>query len=152
MSLTIEEIQTIESAFNIIREKVQRYDSSQIMDKPDTIASILRLKVGHLDVEKFGLVYLTTQNNIIDIETIISGTIDAASVYPREVVKSVLKHEAAAVMFFHNHPSGKCEPSIGDERITQKLIAALNTIDVRTLDHFIITSEDHYSFAEHGKL
>ncbi|RIZ67494.1 MAG: hypothetical protein D0528_12040, partial [Methylococcales bacterium] len=78
------------------------------------------------------------------------GTIDGASVYPREVVKQALHHNAAAVIFAHNHPSGVTEPSQADKQITEKLKKALDLFDIRVLDHFIIGDGEPYSFAEHG--
>jgi len=80
------------------------------------------------------------------------GTIDGASVYPREVVKQALYHNAAAVIFAHNHPSGITEPSPADKQITEKLKQALALFEIRVLDHFIIGDGDPYSFAEHGLL
>jgi DNA repair protein RadC len=80
------------------------------------------------------------------------GTIDGASVYPREVAKKALFHNAAAVIFAHNHPSGINEPSQADKLITEKLKQALNLLDIRVLDHFIIGDGQPYSFAEHGLL
>ena len=79
-----------------------------------------------------------------------TGTIDSASVYPREIMRNVLKHNAAAVILFHNHPSGMCAPSQADKRMTTKITEALQYIDVRVLDHFIVSGTNHMSFAQQG--
>lgn len=102
--------------------------------------------------EVFFAAFLTSQHQVIAMEEIFRGTIDGAAVYPREVVKAVLNHNAAAVIFSHNHPSGICEPSQADKRITERLVEALRLIDVRVLDHIIIAGSKHYSFAEKGLL
>ncbi len=87
---------------------------------------------------------------IIQLEELFRGTIDGASVCPREVVKRALHHNAAAIIFAHNHPSGIAEPSQADRKITEKLQQALELLDIRVLDHFIIGDGQPYSFAEHG--
>ena len=96
--------------------------------------------------------FLDNQHHILKYEELFSGTIDGASVYPREVVKKSLQHNAAAVIFAHNHPSGISEPSQADKLITDKLKQALNLMDIRVLDHFIIGDGQPFSFAEHGLL
>lgn len=90
--------------------------------------------------------------NHIEKEEVSRGTLTQASVYPREVVKSALRHNAGAVILAHNHPSGVCAPSRADETLTRTLKDALALIDVRTLDHFIVGGGEAYSFAEHGML
>jgi DNA repair protein RadC len=102
--------------------------------------------------ELFGVLYLTNQHQLIDLEVLFKGTIDGAAVYPREVVKGVLSANAAAVIFIHNHPSGIAEPSQADINITGKLQNALATVEVRVLDHFIIGSDQVMSFSERGLL
>jgi DNA repair protein RadC len=98
----------------------------------------------------FACLFLDNQNRIIQLVELFRGTIDAASIYPREVAKQALQQNAAAVIFAHNHPSGISEPSIDDKHITEKLKQALGLFDIRVLDHFIIGDGDPYSFAEHG--
>lgn len=100
--------------------------------------------------EVFACLFLDNQHRVIEYEELFRGTIDGASVYPREVVKRALGLNTAAVIFAHNHPSGIAEPSEADKHITQRLKQALNLIDVRVLDHFIIGEGPAYSFAEHG--
>jgi DNA repair protein RadC len=100
--------------------------------------------------EVFACLFLDNQHRVIEYEELFRGTIDGASVYPREVVKRALGLNTAAVIFAHNHPSGIAEPSEADKHITQRLKQALNLIDVRVLDHFIIGEGTAFSFAEHG--
>jgi DNA repair protein RadC len=103
--------------------------------------------------EVFGCLWLDNQHRVLEFEELFHGTIDGASVYPREVVRAALRLNAAAVIFAHNHPSGVAEPSEADRMITQRLKQALNLIDIRVLDHFIVGDGDQaYSFAEHGLL
>jgi len=102
--------------------------------------------------EVFNVVFLDSQHSIIANEEIFRGTIDGAAIYPREIVKACIQHNAAAVIFHHPHPSGVCEPSLADKRITERLTTALATIDVRVLDHFITAKGEHYSFAENGQM
>ena len=96
--------------------------------------------------------FLDAQNRVIGVEELFRGTIDGASVYPREVVKRCLAINAAAVIFAHNHPSGVAEPSQADQRLTQRLKAALATVDIRVLDHFVVGEAEALSFAERGLL
>ncbi len=100
--------------------------------------------------EAFYILFLDNQHRVIQDEVLFEGTIDAASVYPREVVKRALHHNAAALILAHNHPSGIAEPSQSDRRITQRLIDALALVDIRVLDHFVVGDGEVISFAERG--
>lgn len=100
--------------------------------------------------EAFYVLYLDNQNRVIQGETLFEGTIDSASVYPREIVKQALHHNAAAVILAHNHPSGVAEPSQADRRITTRIRDALALIDIRVLDHFVIGDGEIVSFCERG--
>ncbi|EKO5124757.1 DNA repair protein RadC [Vibrio fluvialis] len=100
--------------------------------------------------EAFYILFLDNQHRVIRDEVLFEGTIDAASVYPREVVKRALYHNAAALILAHNHPSGVAEPSQADRRITQRLTDALALVDIRVLDHFVVGDGDVVSFAERG--
>ena len=102
--------------------------------------------------EQFACLLLDSQHRVIRFEVLFYGTIDAASVYPREVVKCCLRHNAAAVILAHNHPSGVAEPSQADQRITQRLVEALALVDIRVLDHFVVGDGELVSFAERGLL
>ena len=100
--------------------------------------------------EQFGCLFMHSQHRVIVFETLFYGTIDGASVYPREVVTRCLHHRAAAVILAHNHPSGAAEPSQADMRITHRLVDALKLVDIRVLDHFVVGDGDLVSFAERG--
>ncbi len=145
--LTEEDIMTM--AFEITKRKFDR-------GEPLTSPSMVRLCLGQYlrdrEREVFLVVFLDNQNRVIDTEEMFSGTIDAASVYPREVVKSALQHNAKSIILCHNHPSGNPEPSGADRRITRRLSDALNFIDVNVLDHFVVGAEGVVSFAERGWL
>ena len=98
----------------------------------------------------FGIIYLDTRHRLIKIEELFNGTVDGAAVYPRVVLQQALEKNAAAVILFHNHPSGVAEPSEADRGITQKLGRALALIDVRLLDHLVVTDGAFVSLAERG--
>lgn len=100
--------------------------------------------------EEFYVLFLDNQHRVICGEPLFQGTIDAASVYPREVVKRALEHNAAALILAHNHPSGIAEPSQSDRRITRRIIDALDLVDIRVLDHFVVGDGEIVSFAERG--
>lgn len=118
-------------------ESAKRFIALALRDKPS---------------EVFACLYLDTQHRVLAFEELFQGTLDAASVYPREVVRRVIDHRAAAVIFCHNHPSGSQEPSQADILITRRLAEALKLIDVRVLDHFIVAGQYVSSFAERGLL
>ena len=128
-------------------EILQRGDT---LTSPETTRAYLCAQLGGYAHEVFACLFLDNQHRIIELEELFRGTIDGASVYPREVAKRALHHNAAAVIFAHNHPSGIGEPSQADKRITEKLKQALGLLDIRVLDHFIIGDGQPYSFAEHG--
>lgn len=121
-----------------------------IMDSPGTLRDWLRLHCGGLEHEVFIAVYLDAQHRILDVEQLFRGSLTQASVYPREVVKAALAHNAAGVAFAHNHPSGNAEPSRADEALTATLKAALALVDVRCIDHFVVGGDRLVSFAERG--
>jgi DNA repair protein RadC len=102
--------------------------------------------------EVFAVLFLDNQHKVLKFERLFLGTIDSASVYPRIVVEQAIKHNAAAVILSHNHPSGLAQASDADKKITHKLVKALQLIDVRTLDHIIVAGHKCYSFAEHGEI
>jgi DNA repair protein RadC len=141
-------LQILESAANIIAEKLNHQD---VYTNPQCTKDFLTYKLGTYEREVFGVMMLNSQHQLIEFRELFFGTIDAASVYPREVVKAVLEVNAAAVIFSHNHPSGESEPSLADKLITKKLTDALALIDVRVLDH-IVVGKSPVSFAERGLL
>jgi DNA repair protein RadC len=126
--------------------------SGDLLNSPDLVRRYLSAQLRHQPREVFAVLFLDNQNRLIIYEELFFGTIDGASVYPREVVRHALRHNAAAVILAHNHPSGVAEPSQADERITQRLVAALELIDVRVLDHMVVGDAEVVSFAERGLL
>lgn len=140
---------------DVIFEALQIYNRyfspGEALTSPDKAKDCIKLKLGALEHEVFVCLFLDNQHKVIACEELFRGTIDGASVYPREVVKTALQHNAAALIFAHNHPSGISEPSQADRVITEKLKTALALIDIRVLDHFVV-GESVYSFAEHGLL
>jgi len=123
-----------------------------VLDSPQVTRNYLKLKLGHLGYEVFACLFLDNQHQIIRFEEMFRGTLDGASVYPREVLKRALELEAKALIFAHNHPSGIAEPSSSDCTLTQKLQEALQLVEIRVLDHFIVGDGELVSFAERGLL
>lgn len=122
------------------------------LTSPEAAGRYLKLQLRDLPHEVFALLLLDSQHRVLHFEVLFRGTLDSASVYPREVVKLVLAHNAAAVIMAHNHPSGIAEPSRADELITRRLKEALACVDVRVLDHLIIGDGEPVSFATRGLL
>lgn len=122
------------------------------LSSPQAVRDYLRLTLSQLPHEVFVAVFLTSQNRVIVVEELFRGTLAQTSVYPREVVKRALAHNAAAVIFAHNHPSGEPNPSQADRALTKTLAEALALVDVRVLDHFIVAPSASLSFAEQGLL
>jgi len=122
------------------------------LSSPKAVRDFLRLQLQNRPVEVFVGLFLDAQNRVIGIEELFSGTLTQTSVFPREVVRRALHHNAAGVIFAHNHPSGVAEPSHADETLTQALKQALALVDVRVLDHFIVAGPHFLSFAERGLL
>lgn len=128
-----------------------RYTKGTQLTSTNVTRKFLRLRLGRHEYEVFSIVWLDNHHRVITFEEMFRGTINGGSVYPREVLKSALRHNAAACILAHNHPSGEATPSAADRNITRRLIEALRLVDVRVLDHFIVGAE-MYSFAEHGDL
>lgn len=141
--------QIIERALSILENKHQR--GSEPLRSPAITGRYLRLRMAELQFEVFGMLLLDNRHRVITMSDMFNGTVDGAAVYPREVVKKALEHNAAAVVLYHNHPSGINEPSQADIALTKRLKEALGLVDVRVLDHFIVSgAADHVSFAERG--
>ena len=117
---------------------------------PNAVRDYLRLRLGDKPHEVFAVVFLNAQHRVIATEEMFRGTLTQTSVYPREVVIEALRRNAAAVVICHNHPSGSPDPSRADEHLTQSLKSALALVDVRVLDHLIVTRTATVSFAERG--
>ncbi len=132
-----------------LNEQMQVKD---ILTSPKQVRDYLCLKLGNLTREVFFVLFLDAQNRVVTTEEMFSGTLTQTSVYPREVVKRALHHNAASVIFAHNHPSGIAQQSQADELITKQLKEALALVDVRVLDHFIVAGNTTLSFVERGLL
>jgi DNA repair protein RadC len=139
----------LEAARQVIDQKMQR---GALFDSPATVKTYLRTKLAGFEHEVFAVLFLDTRHRLIKYVEMFRGTIDGASVHPREVVKEALRCNAAAVILSHNHPSGNPEPSAADRALTARLKQALDLVDVRVLDHVIIAGDTTASFAERGLL
>jgi len=117
---------------------------------PKATQQYLKVRLGAYRNEVFGCIFLDTRHRIIETEELFKGTIDGACVYPRVVAQRALAHNAAALVLFHNHPSGVAEPSLADQQITRRLREALALIDVRVIDHFVVSASESVSMAERG--
>ncbi|MCG5547517.1 RadC family protein [Halorhodospira halochloris] len=139
----------LEIAQRIARRRLAKGRS---LSCPSSAYQALQTQLLDRDYEVFGVVYLDTKHRILGVEELFRGTIDGATIHPREVLKEALRRQAAAVILVHNHPSGHLEPSVADERITERLRQALELIDVRLIDHIIVSAEGYTSLAERGSL
>jgi DNA repair protein RadC len=141
--------QTIKRALKILDARMR---NEPVLSAPTAVRDYLRLSLHDRGHEVFVCIFLDSQHRVIAYEELFRGTLAQTSVYPREVVKAALAHNAAAVIFSHNHPSGVAEPSRADELLTQSLKQALALVDIRTLDHFVVAGSALVSFAERGLL
>ncbi|MDP2742014.1 MAG: DNA repair protein RadC [Hydrogenophaga sp.] len=132
------------------RALAQELQARPLFDSPKAVRNYLQLQLGARTHEVFAVLFLDSQNRLIALEELFRGTLSQTSVYPREVVLRALHHHCAAVVLAHNHPSGTAQPSRADEALTQTLKASLALVDVRVLDHFIVTREQAVSMAELG--
>ena len=129
-----------------------KHRAGRPLSNPEATRNYLRLRLADYRNEVFGGVFLNNRHRIIAVRELFQGTIDGASIHPRVVVQQALETNAAAILLFHNHPSGVAEPSHADEAITRRLKDALALVDVRVLDHFVVSAGESVSFAEHGLL
>jgi len=137
----------LEMSRRALKEEMQRGDA---LNSPRAVRDYLQLLLGSRHQEVFLVLFLDTQHRVIASEELFHGTLSQTSVYPREVVKRALAHNAAAVILAHNHPSGVAEPSQSDRLLTDALKQALGLVDVRVLDHFVVAVGQTLSFAEKG--
>ncbi len=141
----------LQAIFEMSRRALsEQLQTRDVLNSPQAVRDYLVLKLGSLTKEVFLVLFLDTQNRLLATEEMFSGSLKETSVYPREVVKRVLHHNAAAVIFAHNHPSGIAQQSQADELITKQLKQALALVDVRVLDHFIVAGNHTLSFSEKG--
>jgi DNA repair protein RadC len=162
LSASPEELEEIEglgphSAFGIklVREIAAEFLRQKVIDKPvyktgREIFDYLYHSMRDLKNELFKVIYLNGQNQIIEIVDLFEGTVNASSIYPREIMKAAIKHDAVSLIFVHNHPSGDPEPSRYDKEVTRELVFAGNIMHIRVLDHIIVGNDRYYSFAAEG--
>lgn len=139
----------LEMSRRALREEMECGDA---LNSPAAVRDYLRLLLSGRGQEVFLVLFLDAQHRVVAVEELFHGTLTQTSVYPREVVKRALHHNAAATIFAHNHPSGVSEPSQSDQLLTDALKQALGLVDVRVLDHFIVAGNACLSFAERGLL
>lgn len=134
------------------RHLAERLRADSVLESPLAVREYLKALLRHEPHEIFGCLFLDSKHRVLGFEVISQGTIDAAIVYPRQVVKRALAYNAAALILCHNHPSGSAEPSAADRKLTKLLQKALDVVDVRVLDHIIVGDGDPLSMAEYGWL
>jgi DNA repair protein RadC len=140
---------SVEITRRMLAEEIRH---GNVLTSPEAVRDYLRLSIAGLPHETFVVLFLDSQHRLLAADELFRGTLAQTSVYPREIVKAALAHNAAAVIFAHNHPSGVAEPSRADELLTQALKQALALVDIRTLDHFVVAGRQVVSFAERGLL
>lgn len=144
---SINATQIIELASSILESSLIR---GEAFTDPMCASDYAQLKIGSLEHEVFAVMFLDNRHRLIAFEEMFRGSINGASVHPREVVKQALKHNAAALIITHNHPSGITEPSQADRQLTQRLKDALALVDIRVLDHLVVSASESTSMAERG--
>ena len=132
------------------RTLAQQLKAAPVFDSPQKVKDFVALRLGALNHEVFGVLFLDSQHRLIEMQELFRGTLAQTSVYPREVLRQALLLNAGAAILVHNHPSGVAEPSRADEVLTQSLVAALRIIEVRVLDHLVVGAGCVTSFAERG--
>jgi len=125
---------------------------ADVLTHPECVRDYLRLSIGPRDVEVFVVIFLSAQNHVLAVKEVFQGTLTETRVYPREIVRQSLLCNACAVIVAHNHPSGNAEPSQADIKLTSALQASLNLVDIKLLDHFVVSAQQTTSFCERGWL
>lgn len=144
------ETEVVKAAHEILASMARCGDIS--LCKPADASGFFRTQIATEEREVFSVAFLDSQHRLITCDILFQGSIDSSAIYPREVVKASLKHNAAALVVAHNHPSGVAEPSDADRRITGRLKEALELVDVRLLDHLVVSKNDWVSLAERGMI
>lgn len=148
--ISTEQQSTINNALLILNRSLKK--ASTDISGSKVAEQFCQLKLGGLDYEVFGVLFLNSRNELIAFDEMFRGTVDHASVFPREVARSALLHNASSVILTHNHPSGKTDPSDQDRLITTRLTEGLGLFDIQVLDHIVVSAISTYSFASHGLL
>lgn len=148
MSLTVKEREEVDNAIAILESKYRRYDLRA--DCPTSVKKLCRLQLTRFPYENFGLLKLDSNNVLMDFKPLFRGTVDRATVHPREILSEVIRDETASVILVHNHPSGNVNPSIEDIKLTEKIVRLLYDISVTVVDHIIVSKVDAFSFSEMG--
>lgn len=144
------QVNLIRDAFNVLDRYIAERNGEEIMHSPQAVRDWLRLRLATERAECFAVVYLDAQNRVIGLEIPFRGTLTQTPVYPRELVRRALELDAAAVILCHNHPSGTLEPSRADEQLTETVKRSLALVDVKVLDHIIVSAAGALSLAERG--
>lgn len=134
------EASVIAQAEAILMARCNRVSDAETLSDPSAAGKLLQIHLAGHDREVFAVVFLDTRHRLIAVEDLFAGTLDGAEVHPREVVRRALHHNASSVIVGHNHPSGNPEPSAADRAVTNRLKAALQLVDTRLLDHFVVTA------------
>jgi DNA repair protein RadC len=143
----------LRAAYELARRALEETaGAGDVLSSPQAVRRYLQFSLGHRPHEIFVAVWLDAQHRVLKAQELFAGTLSQTSVFPREVVKDALRHNAAAVIFAHNHPSGVAEPSQADQILTETLKRALDLVDVKVLDHFVVGRGAATSFAERGIL
>lgn len=142
------EDRAITRALRVLEQRVR--ESGRLMGDPATCGAFFRLRLGSEEREHFEVAFLNTRHQLIAVERLFSGTVDGAEVHPRIVVQRALALNASAVLLAHNHPSGSTEPSAADRALTARLKTVLGLVDVRLLDHLVVTAGETSSMAARG--
>jgi DNA repair protein RadC len=143
------------TAIKFVKEAAGRYlqqglSSESAIDDPSAVIDYCRLSMGALPTEHFKVIYLDSAGKVVGDETLEEGTVDRASVYPREVISAALRHKASALIFVHNHPNGDVSPTEQDKVLTRSLVLAATTVQIRAIDHLIVSTDDVFSFRQEG--
>ncbi|HAT6801796.1 TPA: DNA repair protein RadC [Citrobacter freundii] len=152
-TVTLATKRLVERALKAIQKDLIATEGTVKITTPSVFIDYLRLQLNDCDREHFCVIFLNNQNQIITTETLFSGTLNHVEVHPRVIARKALLHNAQALLLAHTHPSGDLSPSQADKLITERIVACLSMLDIRVLDHVIITPDSgYYSFAEHGLL
>jgi len=145
----------IEEFWTLWREAWARFHEEPVraravFNSPHIVADMARARIGCREREEFWMALLDTKNRLVGWERVSTGTVDQAAVYPREVLSTALRHKASGVILVHNHPGGDPRPSVEDVEFTRRIVAAAREIDIRVLDHVVVTEDRFYSFQTEG--